>query len=68
MQLDSRERHFLSLILTDGSIATGSAVGHALHERGMLSVVRKGRRYGITTAGILAITGSERRVVVPARA
>jgi hypothetical protein len=67
MPLDSRERHFLSLILTDGSIAIGSAVGLVLFERGLVSVVRKGRRYGITGAGIEAITGTERRVVVPAR-
>ena len=63
--IDRRERHFLGLILTDGTLAIGSAVGHALHQRGLVEIVR--RRYRITLGGIRALTGTERRVVVPAR-
>jgi hypothetical protein len=66
MQLSHSERHFLGLILTDGTLAIGSAVGLVLFERGLVTVVRKGR-YAITLAGILAITGTERIVAVPAR-
>jgi hypothetical protein len=66
-QISHAERHFLGLLLEHGSsIAVGSATGHALHERGLVQVVKRGR-YGITLAGILAITGAERRVVAPAR-
>jgi hypothetical protein len=65
MPLDRREHLFLSLIIAGGSIAVGSSAGHALHQRGLVEIVR--RRYRITTDGIEAITGTERVVAVPAR-
>jgi hypothetical protein len=51
MNLTSSERHFLGLLVDGGSISIGSAVGAGLYSRGLVDLVRHGRRYGITQAG-----------------
>jgi hypothetical protein len=55
MILSHSERHFLSLIIGGGSISVGSSIGASLHQRGMVTIVRNGQRYGITQAGIAAL-------------
>jgi hypothetical protein len=55
MTLTPSERHFLSLIVDGGSIAVGSSVGDGLHRRGLVTIVRRGRRYGLTQAGVAAL-------------
>ena len=48
MTLTPGERHFLAIIVDGGSISVGSAVGAGLYHRGLVDLVRGGRRYAIT--------------------
>lgn len=56
-KLSHRERHFLSLLIPDGStIQVGLSVGASLQRRGLVTLA-KYKRYGITEAGRAALAG-----------
>jgi hypothetical protein len=55
MNLTSGEDHFLSLIVDGGSISIGSSTGARLHCKGLVELVRNGRRFGITRKGKAAL-------------
>ena len=50
MKASQKERRFMAAMLPDGTVATGSVIGHNLHRRGLIEQVRWGR-YGLTEAG-----------------
>jgi len=52
-KLTRKERHFLSLIYPNGTIAIGTKVGERLFARGLLTI--RFSRYAITPEGAAAI-------------
>jgi len=55
MSLTSSEHRFLSLLIDGGSIVIGSSTGHSFHCKGLVELVRGGRRYDVTRKGKAAL-------------